>query len=79
MKLPRNISGRELVKLLSRSWGYRQIHQTGSHIILETEEPGHQRLAVPDHESLRIGTLNSILRAVAEHKRVMREEILRSL
>jgi predicted RNA binding protein YcfA (HicA-like mRNA interferase family) len=79
MKLPRDISGRELVKLLSRSWGYRQIHQTGSHIILETEEPGHQRLAVPDHESLRIGTLNSILRAVAEHKRVMREEILRSL
>jgi predicted RNA binding protein YcfA (HicA-like mRNA interferase family) len=79
MKLPRDISGRKLVKILSRNWGYRQIHQTGSHIILETEEPGHHRLAVPDHESLRVGTLNSILRAVAEHKRTIREEILRSL
>jgi hypothetical protein len=31
---------------------------------------------VPDHKSLRIGTLNKILRAVAEHKGVSREDIL---
>ena len=43
------------------------MHQTGSHIILETEEPSHQRIAVPAHKPLRIGTLNAILRAaVAE-------------
>jgi hypothetical protein len=44
--------------------------------ILETEQPAHQRIAVPDHRSLRIGTLNSILRAVAAHKNVTRQAIL---
>jgi len=48
----------------------------GSHVILETEEPSHHRLAVPDHGHLRVGTLNGILRAVADHKRVTREAIL---
>lgn len=36
----------------------------------------HQRIAVPNHKALRIGTLNGILRAVANHKGVAREEIL---
>ena len=79
MKIPRDISGRELIKTLCRSWGYKQIHQVGSHVILETEEPSHHRLAVPDHRTLRVGTLNGILRAVAEHKRVIREDILKTL
>jgi len=79
MKLPRDLSGRELVKALCKNWGYRQIHQTGSHIILETEDPSRHRLAVPDHKSLRVGTLNGILRAVADHKRTIREEILKAL
>jgi predicted RNA binding protein YcfA (HicA-like mRNA interferase family) len=60
-------------------WGYKQVHQSGSHIVLDTEEPNHQRIAVPDHRSLRIGTLNSILRIVAAHKSVTRQEILDSL
>jgi len=51
----------------------------GSHIIIETETPQHQRLSVPDHHPLRTGTLNAILRTVAAHKGVSREEILRSL
>lgn len=79
MKIPRDLSGRELIKTLCRGWGYKQIHQIGSHVILETEEPSHHRLAVPDHRNLRVGTLNSILRAVAEHKGVVREDILKTL
>jgi predicted RNA binding protein YcfA (HicA-like mRNA interferase family) len=79
MKLPRDLSGREVVQGLCRDWGYRVVHQQGSHIILQTEEPGHQRLAVPDHIALRIGTLNSILRAVSQHKSVDRETLLKSL
>ncbi|MFC1498745.1 type II toxin-antitoxin system HicA family toxin [Verrucomicrobiota bacterium] len=78
MKLPRNMSGRELVKVLCKDWRYEQIHQAGSHIILETEIPSHHRLAVPDHKNLRIGTLNAILRAVAAHKGTNRNDILRS-
>lgn len=79
MKIPRDLSGHELIKVLCRSWGYRQVHQVGSHVILETEDPSHHRLAIPDHRCLRVGTLNGILRAVAEHKSVIREEILKTL
>jgi len=79
MKFPRDVSGRQLVKALCREFGYHKVHQEGSHIVLETEDPSHQRLAVPDHDSLRVGTLNNIVRAVANHKNVTRDEILRRL
>lgn len=79
MKLPRDLPGEKLARLLCRDWGYEQVHQVGSHIILETEEPSPHRLSVPAHKALRVGTLNSILRAVARHKSVEREDILSSL
>jgi len=79
MKLPRNVKGGDLVKALCRDWNYRIVHQEGSHVILETEVPFHQRIPIPDHNPIRIGTLNSILRLVARHKGVEREDILRSL
>ena len=66
MKLPRDLAGRAPVKVLCRDWGYRVVHQEGSHIILDTEEPSHQRIPVPDHNPIR-------------HKGVERDEILRSL
>ena len=79
MKLPRDVSGADLISCLCRKWGYSKVHQVGSHIILETEHPSHQRIAVPAHPSLRVGTFNSILRVVANHKGVRKEEILSSL
>ena len=48
-------------------------------MVLETDDPSHQRLAVPAHRYLRIGTLNAILRTVANHKRVERDAIIESL
>jgi predicted RNA binding protein YcfA (HicA-like mRNA interferase family) len=79
MKLRRDLSGEDLAHLLCRDWDYRIIHQQGSHIVLETETPSHQRIAVPAHSSLRVGTLNAILRAVARHKGVERRDLLKSL
>ena len=79
MKIPRDLSGQDLVKALCRHWDYRIVHQEGSHIVLETTEPTHQRLAVPAHSSLRVGTLNAILRAVSNHKGVSRQEIIGTL
>lgn len=79
MKLPRDLSGQELIKALCRDWGYRRIHQVGSHVILETGEPYPHRIAIPAHASLRVGTLNGILRAVAMRKGVSREAILDSI
>jgi len=79
MKSPRDLSGRELADVLCRHWDYREVHQTGSHIILQTETPTHQRIPIPAHKALRVGTLNAILRLVANHKGVLRDVILRSL
>ncbi|MGO8931890.1 MAG: type II toxin-antitoxin system HicA family toxin [Limisphaerales bacterium] len=79
MKVPRDLSGRQLIKVRCSNWGYRQVHQEGSHVVLQTEAPGHQRLSIPKHNPLRVGTLNSIVRAVATHKGVDRQSVLDSL
>jgi predicted RNA binding protein YcfA (HicA-like mRNA interferase family) len=79
MKLPRDLSGTALVAHLIKRWDYAQVHQAGSHIILQTEEPSHHRIAVPAHDSLRVGTLNSILSSVAAHKNTSKEAILKGL
>lgn len=77
--MPRDLSGAQLISVLCRDWGYRQLHQVGSHVILQTETPGHQRLSVPNHNPLRVGTLNAIVRTVAAHKGVERQTLLDSL
>ena len=79
MKVPRDLSGSQLIKVLCRDWDYRQVNQEGSHVILQTETPGHQRLSVPNHNPLRVGTLNAIVRAVAAHKGVDRQAVLNAL
>jgi predicted RNA binding protein YcfA (HicA-like mRNA interferase family) len=68
-----------LIKVLCRDWGYQQVHQEGSHIILQTGTPAHQRLSVPNHNPLRVGTLNAIVKTVAVHKGVDRQTLLDSL
>jgi len=79
MKIPRDVSGVHLADLLCRRWQYSKVHQVGSHINLETSEPTHHRIAIPDHHPLRLGTLSSILRAVARHKGVPRHAIIADL
>ena len=79
MKLPRDLYGRELARILCARWAYRQVNQVGGHIILQTDTPQHHRLSVPDHKPLRIGTLNAILRQVAAAKGVTREGLLATL
>ena len=78
MKIPRDLSGADLVKALCRDWDYEKINQVGSHIVLQTHVPSSHRIAIPNHKDLRIGTFNSILRAIAIHKGVSREKILES-
>ena len=47
--------------------------------MLLTESPAHHRIAIPAHKHLKIGMLNGILRSVAAHKGVTRQEILESI
>ena len=78
MKLPRDISGLDLAAALGRL-GYAISHQTGSHIRLTTQRGGEHHLTIPAHEALRVGTLSAILRDVAEHHRLGREQLLQEL
>jgi|SRR6185437_1032830 len=42
VKLPRDLYGRTLADHLIRHWQYKETYQTGSHIILRTEQPSGQ-------------------------------------
>lgn len=75
MRLPRDISGRELVAALRRV-GYLVTRQTGSHIRLTRSADVEHHVTVPDHSPIKLGTLNGILRDVAEHVGMTRDELL---
>jgi predicted RNA binding protein YcfA (HicA-like mRNA interferase family) len=79
LKLPRDLYGRKFADHLIRHWEYRELQQTGSHIILRTEQPTGQTMPIPAHKPLRLGTLATILRMIAEHKQVSREDLLKNL
>ena len=78
MKLPRNISGQELVKVLTKL-GYEKVQQKGSHIKVTTNINGQHHLAIPNHNPIKTGTLNSILRQAANHFNKSKEEIIELL
>jgi len=78
MKIPRNLDGSQLVKILKKV-GYEKIHQTGSHIIIRTEQNGENTQSVPNHKPLRIGTLDSILGEVAEHLSLKKSDLVKQL
>jgi predicted RNA binding protein YcfA (HicA-like mRNA interferase family) len=59
MKLPTDLSGQELRRALERI-GFVYQRQKGSHMILRRDDP-YSRVVVPDHKSLRPGTLRQIL------------------
>ena len=71
MKLPRDLSGPEVVKALER-FGFKRVRQTGSHIRLVRE---NVHVTVPAHYSMAPGTLRSILRQA----RVGLEEFIKKL
>lgn len=78
MKIPRNLSGKDLIKKLKKL-GYEPTRQAGSHIRLTTSENGTHHITIPEHKPLKIGTLSSILKDVAEHFKMTREELLNLL
>lgn len=78
MKLPRDLSGYDLVKALKKL-DYEVSHQTGSHIRLTTQENGEHHVTIPAHKPLKIGTLNAILRDVANHFNLTKDDLLMRL
>lgn len=78
MKIPRDVSSSELIKSLAQL-GYEITRQTGSHIRLKTERSGEHNITIPAHNPIKLGTLNAILRDVAAHFEMSRNQLLEIL
>jgi predicted RNA binding protein YcfA (HicA-like mRNA interferase family) len=78
VKVPRDLSGAELAKALSRI-GYEVTRQTGSHIRLTSHSPSQHHITIPAHDPLKVGTLAGILGDVSSHLKITRDELLRRL
>ncbi|MCX7796175.1 MAG: type II toxin-antitoxin system HicA family toxin [bacterium] len=78
-KIPRDISGRELARVLSK-YGYTISRETGSHLRLTSNFMGHtHNITIPDHHTIKIGTLNNILKDIAEYLRISKEQLIDKL
>ena len=78
MKLPRDISGAELARLLKKQ-GYEITRQTGGHLRLTTNERGQHHVTIPNHDPIKVGTLSGILGDVAAHFEISRDELVQRL
>jgi predicted RNA binding protein YcfA (HicA-like mRNA interferase family) len=78
MRVPRGLSGQDLVKALKK-YGYAPVRQTGAHIRITTQQKGEHHVTVPNHDALRIGTLSSILKEVADHLQRNRDQLIEEL
>ncbi|MFZ5633363.1 MAG: type II toxin-antitoxin system HicA family toxin [Bacillota bacterium] len=78
MKIPRDISGEELVKKLAK-YGYQVTRRTGSHIRLTTTVYGEHHITIPSHSPLKVGILNSVLSDVAVHIKTPKDTLIKDL
>ena len=78
MKLPRDVSGRQLVRALS-VLGYVPTRQKGSHIRVTTQRGGEHHEVIPAHDPIKTGTLSGILKSVAAHHGLEVDELIRTL
>ena len=74
-RLPR-LSGEEVVKLLTKKFGFEVSRQRGSHVVLVKYVNGRKiGTVVPLHKELKAGTLMGVLRLA----QISREDFLRAL
>jgi predicted RNA binding protein YcfA (HicA-like mRNA interferase family) len=79
LKLPRDVSGHDLARALSR-FGYAITRQTGSHMRMTSRSKGtDHHVTIPAHDPLRIGTLSQILNEVATYLELSRDELVEAI
>ena len=78
MKIPRDLSGADLIKALG-ILGYVVTRQQGSHLRITTQQHGEHHEVVPNHRPIKLGTLQSILRNVARHHGMTVQELIAQL
>lgn len=80
LKIPRDISGEDLVKILGKL-GYKEVRITSSHIRLSasiTNQVQHH-ITVPNHNPIKIGTLNNILSDLADNLKIEKNKLIEKL
>ncbi|MDQ3021574.1 MAG: type II toxin-antitoxin system HicA family toxin [Bacteroidota bacterium] len=76
MKLPRDISAGDLIKILHKI-GYEVTRQKGSHIRLTYSNDNlSHHITIPNHNPIKIGTLNNILKDLSDFLKKSKDEIL---
>ena len=60
------IDAKKLIKLLKK-YDFKITRQTGSHIRLTSNLSGEYHITIPNHNPLKIGTLNHILSEIAQY------------
>lgn len=78
MRIPGDITGSELAKLL-KQFGYVITRQTGSHMRLTTNFNGEHHITIPAHNPLKVGTLSAIIGDVAAHFGKTKEDIFKEI
>ncbi len=79
MRIPRGLNAQQIIRMLA-DYGYFVSRQTGSHIRLTSSIIGAEHhITVPDHNDIRIGTVNAILYDVADHLNVSKDELISKL
>ena len=79
MKVPRDVSAEDLIKLLSQ-YGYVVDRQTGSHIRLSKSlDEGTHNITIPNHSPIKIGTLQSIIKDICQVNKLDINDLYRQL
>jgi len=79
VKIPRDVNGAKLTRAL-HVLGYERVRKVGSHIRLTTSLNGEHHVTVPDHKTLKTGTLlGGVLKPVAAHHGITVDELLKRL
>ena len=78
-KIPRDISGLKLSRILEK-YAYEITRQTGSHLRLVSLWKGSEhKITIPNHDSIKIGTLNNILHDIAEYLKIDKSALTEEL
>jgi predicted RNA binding protein YcfA (HicA-like mRNA interferase family) len=79
MRVPKNIKGKELLKLVDRHFSYVKTRQNGSHIRATTQLKGQHHITIPDHNPVKEGTLRGIIDDIAMHFNMSSDDVCDTL
>ena len=79
MKIPRDLTANDVIKMLSKL-GYVVTRQKGSHIRLTSKlNDVEHHITIPDHSPIKLGTINNVLKYVAEKNKLTKEKLIELL